>query len=141
MDLRREISSSRQDSGIDGRNICARKLSRPARKRFSRRSLGRITTLFDEDEPVCVEMYGGEVDRSWWTAAVKSLLSPEFRRALVASGVFHDEISTVQANRREWPYGGCQASLASIVKKRAVPSAWFLQARQCVLRRRAGEGV
>ena len=45
-------------------------------------SLGRITTLFDEDEPVCVEMYGGEVDRSWWTAAFESLLSPEFRRAL-----------------------------------------------------------
>ena len=70
-----------------------------------------------------------------WTAAVESRISLSPR----AEGVFHDEISTVQTSRREWPYAGCQPSLASMREKGAVPSAWFLQARQCEWRWRAGK--
>ena len=72
-----------------------------------------------------LELERSEPDRSRWTAAVESRISQSAR----AEGVFHYEISAVQANRREWPYAGCQASLASLREKGAVPSAWFLQAR------------
>ena len=50
-------------------------------------------------------------------AAVASRISQSPR----AEGVFHDEISTVQTSRREWPYAGCQPSLASMREKGAVP--------------------
>jgi len=60
-------------------------------------------------------------------------------RARSPEGVFDLEISCVGIDGRARPRAGVRPAPRPCVR-RGLPSAWFLQARQCLLRRRAGEG-